>query len=67
MMSNSKIVERKKDMKQVKDSEDLKSASQKNPSAVTEIDLSFNQIEYNFHLIPLAMLWVWKCSPTLRF
>ena len=44
-MSSGKISERKKDLKQVRDSDELRNASVSKPQNVTEIDLSFNQIE----------------------
>lgn len=42
MMSAGKVTERKKELRSVKDSDELRLASNKNPSAVTEVDLSYN-------------------------
>ena len=48
MQSSSKIVERRKDLRNVKDSDDLMNASQNKPGNITEIDLSFNELEYYY-------------------
>jgi hypothetical protein len=45
MMSGGKVSERKKDLRSVKESDELRLASNKNPATVTEVDLSYNQIE----------------------
>lgn len=42
MMSSGKVVERKRDLRNVQESEELRQASQTKASSITEIDLSFN-------------------------
>lgn len=42
MMSTGKVVERKRDFRNVKESEELRQATQTKASSITEIDLSFN-------------------------
>lgn len=42
MMSGSKVSERKKDLRSVKESDELRLANNKNPNAITEVDLSYN-------------------------
>ena len=66
-----KVSERKKDLRSVKESDELRIASNKNPNNVAEVDLSYNQIEYvhPFLLNPLTSvvrLVVSKTSPISR-
>ena len=46
MMSGVKVSDRKKDLRSVKESDELRLASNKNPNTVAEVDLSYNQLEY---------------------
>ena len=42
MMSGAKVSERKKDLRSVKESDELRLANNKSPNSVTEVDLSYN-------------------------
>jgi hypothetical protein len=45
---SGKVSDRKKDLRTVKESDELRIASNKNPNGVQEVDLSYNQLEYYY-------------------
>ena len=45
MLSSGKIVDRKRDIRNLSESDDLRQAAESKASSIVEIDLSFNQIE----------------------
>lgn len=45
MMSSGKVIERKKDLQSIADSQEISQAAQNKASSIVEIDLAYNQLE----------------------